>query len=145
MIHRRTTAQRLLTILALACVTPLFAACRDALPAVAESAVLPPELLGRWTFDGTSGGIEGRELAAADGSWIAITERNTIERHAADGRLESTEAFEPSRGRSIFGSDDWILRGEDQTERVIRLHPGDVLTLSDNAYDGFSSRYTRAR
>lgn len=122
---------------------PLVTSCDDAPPPSAPDASLPAEYLGRWTLAGTSGGIDGREIPA-DGSWIVITADNTLERYSADGRLAATEAFTPARGRSIFsGSDAWILGGGVATERVIALHPEGVLTISDNAYDGFGSHYTR--
>lgn len=124
----------------------LFVACRDGAPSPVPEGGLPVEYLGRWDFGGTSGGIEGREIAAADGSWILITPRNTIEYHSADGRSDSTETFEPTRGRSIFSeSEAWILRGPDVIERVIQVHPDGVLTISENVYDGFGSTYTRHR
>lgn len=118
----------------------------DVPPRSAPAGGLPAEYLGRWSFGGTSGGIEGREVAVADGSWIVITAENTLERYSADGRLASTERFEPKRGPSIFsGSDAWILGGSDGIERVIQVHAEGVLTISDNVYDGFGSTYTRNR
>lgn len=122
----------------------LSVACRDASPSSVPKNGLPAEYLGRWYFDGRSGGIEGREVAAADGSWIQVTPLNTIEYYSPDGRLGSTEAFEPTRGRSIFSeSDVWILGAPDSIERVIQVHPEGVLTISENVYDGFGSNYTR--
>lgn len=134
-----------LAVLAAACVLALVTfrcvSRRDLVP----GARLPDEYLGRWYFGGTSGGIAGQEVATADGSWIVITSGNTIEHHSADGRLDSTEAFEPARGRSIFSEDEaWILRSPGATERVLLVHPGGVLTLAENVYDGFGSTYTRS-
>ena len=118
---------------------------RDAPAPPAHESGLPAEYLGRWYFQSTSGGIEGREVAVADGSWIVITDA-AIERYSADGRLESTEALDLTRGRSIFsGKEAWLLQGPDSNERVLEVHSQGVLTISDNAYDGFGSRYTRSR
>ena len=126
------------------CAALLFAACREASPP--STAGLPAEYLGRWYFDGKSGGIEGREVASADGSWIVITPDNAIEHHSPEGDLEASETFEPVRGPSIFSENDqWILARPDAIERVLQLHPEGVLTISENVYDGFSSRYTRTR
>lgn len=107
---------------------------------------LPDEFHGRWYFGGTSGGIAGAQTAVADGSWIVVTPHNTIERYSAEGRLTSTERFEPTRGRSIFtGGEGWILGGGASIERVIEVHAEGVLTIADNVYDGFGSTYTRTR
>jgi hypothetical protein len=122
----------------------LFVACRDASPSSVPKNGLPAEYLGRWYFDGTSGGIDGREVAAADGSWIEVTALNTIEHYSPDGRLGSTEVFEPTRGPSIFSeSDAWILGAPDSIARVIEVHPEGFLTISENVYDGFGSKYAR--
>jgi hypothetical protein len=107
---------------------------------------LPDEFHGRWYFGETSGGIAGQRTAVADGSWIVITPQNTIEHYSAEGRLTSTETFEPSRGRSIFSaSEGWILGGGAAIERVIAVHADGVLSISENVYDGFGSTYTRER
>jgi hypothetical protein len=139
--RRRLAAPVILAALSL---VPLSTACRESSPPSVSKSGLSAEYLGRWSFGGGSGGLDWEEVDSADGSWIRITARNTIEQDSAGGALGSTESFEPTRGRSIFsGSDAWILEGPDAIDRVIQVHPDRVLGISENVYDGFGATYTK--
>ncbi|MGI9625840.1 MAG: hypothetical protein ACR2QM_03315 [Longimicrobiales bacterium] len=112
---------------------------------------LPDEFLGRWYHLETSGGIQGETVQERTPGWIVITAENQIQHHAANGTLTSTEAFELSRGSTIFSAEDgWILGTPRQTNQTLAVTrtiwlAGETLTIADNVYDGFGSTYARDR
>jgi hypothetical protein len=108
---------------------------------------LPKEYLGRWYFVGSSGGIAGAGTGEKATGYIVIHSSNTIDHHAEDGTLVRSAAFTVSRGPTIFSSEDqWIVNLDGTTPEVVRLaENGQMMSLSENVYDGFSRAYARSR
>ena len=107
---------------------------------------LPDGFHGRWYYQGSSGGLAGDTFGEADGSAIEIGPDNAIEHYDPDGRLVGTETITVRRGPSIFGSEDaWIIESSGGIPRVASLNEDGSMSLADNVYDGFSSRFTRTQ
>jgi hypothetical protein len=107
---------------------------------------LPPKFLGRWYHTGSSGGITGEVMGDATAGFIVINAKNTIDHHDEDGRVVSSTIFTPSRGRTIFSTEDqWILTSLHDLPQVMMMSDdGLTLTLSDDAYDGITRTYGRS-
>jgi hypothetical protein len=107
------------------------------------SNTLPEEILGKWYFLGSSGGIDGgRGIDEATGFIVLHEDRMDVHE---DGRLTRREPFAPSRGRTIYSDEDlWILNFEGGATRVVLISPdGQTMALSANAYDSVGQDYSR--
>jgi hypothetical protein len=115
--------------------------------AVLSPPSLPDEYLGRWYFEGSSGGITGAGLGGEAEGYIVILSDNRIEHHEDGGALVGVNEFTASRGPTIFSTEEqWILnRGVETTEVITYSDDGQTMTLSENAYDGFARSYARLR
>ncbi len=130
-------------------VAAVLAAC--ATSASPNGPSLPEEFRGRWYYTGSSGGIAGDGAGDAATGYIVIKADNTIDHHKEDGTRVSTSTFTPSRGKTIYTSDDqWLMTPAGgsalDVPEVIRVSAdGKTLTIADNAYDGFTKSYVRSR
>lgn len=105
---------------------------------------LPAEFYGPWIFQGSSGGVDGQGNTAYRVEKIVIRDPNIIEEHRPGGTV-TQDTFTPGRGRSIFSTDDvWQMqRKRASMIEVLALGTNGVLTISENAYDGFSYSFKR--
>jgi hypothetical protein len=115
--------------------------------ATAPPTSLPEEFLGRWYYVGSSGGIAGRGMGDEATGYIVIHSDNTIDHHEEDGALVRTTGFTIAFGPTIFSSEDQLVLGQGSaTPEVITVADGgQVMTLSENVYDGFQRAYARSR
>lgn len=106
---------------------------------------LPAEFYGVWQFEGSSGGFSGRGNASYDVEKIVIAENNVIEEYRPGG-TRTRDSFIPSRGKSIFSTNDvWrIQRKKSSMVEVLTLSTNGRLSISENVYDGFSYSYKKA-
>jgi hypothetical protein len=115
--------------------------------AVLSPSALPDEYLGRWYYQGSSGGITGAGLGDEPEGYIVIRSDNMIEHHEEDGALVGVVEFTTSRGPTIFSTEEqWILNRGDETPEVITVSDdGQTMSLAENVYDGFARAYARRR
>jgi hypothetical protein len=108
-------------------------------------AALPAELCGVWTFQGSSGGMDGHGNAGYRVAKIVIGNNNRIEEHHAGGTV-TRDTFTPGRGKSIFSTAEvWMMRRQHSAfVEVLTLTTNQDLTISENVYDGFSYSFKRA-
>lgn len=136
-----TTLQRGILLSLTLCVTAALGAC-----ASGASHSLPDEVLGRWYFLGSSGGIDGGRGNDEATGYIVLHD-GRMDVHDEGGALTRQDRFSPSRGKTIFSDDDlWILTFERGEARVVLVSPdGQTMSLAPNAYDGIGQNYARAR
>lgn len=105
---------------------------------------LPAEFYGVWQFESSSGGFNGRGNASYGVEKIVIAEGNVIEEYRPGG-TRTRDTFIPSRGKSIFSTDDvWrIQRKKSSMVEVVTLSTNGRLGISENVYDGFSYSFRR--
>lgn len=108
-----------------------------------ELASLPDAFYGTWRLTASGGGFDGHaDPPPRDGEMIVITKSNRIESWKG-GKLVSTEPFRITRGRSIFGNDNWLIYRGGIGLHVIRLQGSDLLDISENHVECQSWSYAR--
>jgi hypothetical protein len=143
-IPRRVLAGQAKIVLA---VLPLLVACGASGGEAVDN--IPPGLIGTWRWQETSGGIAGTTERAGEGQPVRTIEfrRDGTAVFRLDDAVTATREFAVREVQSIFDGKPRaaLFYEEGSGGEIIRLSgDGQTLTLSQNAYDGFSSRYTRA-
>jgi hypothetical protein len=108
---------------------------------------LPEELLGRWYYMGSSGGIAGGGMGDSATGYIEIEDDHAYVTFTEDGTRMARIPFTLRRGSTIFSSDEqWMIQTEDGIEEVFMIsEDGQTMSLSENVYDGFGRSYARSR
>lgn len=123
------------------CMPVAFGACSSR-----PSDSLPEDVLGRWYFLGSSGGIDG-DRGTAEATGYIVLHEGRMDVHGEGGAITRQEAFLASRGKTIYSEEDlWILNFESEVAQVVVVSPdGQTMSLSPNAYDSIGQVYSRAR
>ena len=129
-------------MLAACCALAALSACSSD-----ESQTLPAALLGKWYYQGSSGGITGDGMGDKAEGFIVIHANNTIDHHNEDGALVGNVAFTVRRGPTIYSQEDqWIVETERGLAEVLRVsEDGQTMSFSENVYDGIGRSYSRQR
>jgi hypothetical protein len=107
---------------------------------------LPEEVLGRWYFLGSSGGVDG-DRGTDEAAGYIVLHKSRMDVHDEGGALTRQENFSPARGKTIYSVEDlWILNFERGEAHVVLVSPdGQTMSLAPNAYDSIGQNYARTR
>jgi hypothetical protein len=110
------------------------------------SSSLPEEVLGRWYFMGSSGGIDG-DRGNDEATGYIVVHQGRMDVYGEGGALSRQETFSPSREKTIYTDEVlWILNFERGEAHVVLVSPdGKTMSLAPNAYDSIGQDYSRTR
>jgi hypothetical protein len=110
---------------------------------------VPANLIGTWNWQLSSGGYAGITYTPETTGEVRRIDFDTDNnfKYYVNGVLKSESRFHLEKSISIYGNDSvlMLIKNSWPSKQSLRFRDSDILTLSEEAFDGFEHSYIRVK